>query len=218
MKAQFATYSSAVEKKQRQKSSSPPFITSTLQQDAARKFHYSAKQTMSIAQRLYEGIEIGQDGAVGLITYMRTDSTRLSQDAVQEAREFISRRWGDKYLPSKPIFYKSSRTAQGAHEAIRPTDVGHTPESVSKYLTKEQLNLYALIWKRFVACQMAPALIDQTTIDVAAGDYTLRAIGSVIVFQGFLALYEEGKDEPENGKSDQRLPDLAQGQPLDLLE
>ncbi|MGP8088496.1 MAG: type I DNA topoisomerase [Syntrophobacteraceae bacterium] len=213
-----ATYRvSEVEKKQRQKSSSPPFITSTLQQDAARKFHYSAKQTMSIAQRLYEGIEIGQDGAVGLITYMRTDSTRLSQDAVQEAREFISSRWGDKYLPSKPIFYKSSRTAQGAHEAIRPTDVGHTPESVSKYLTKEQLNLYALIWKRFVACQMAPALIDQTTIDVAAGDYTLRAVGSVIVFQGFLALYEEGKDEPENGKSDQRLPELAQGQPLDLL-
>ncbi|SPJ15760.1 DNA topoisomerase 1 [Syntrophobacter sp. SbD2] len=213
-----ATYRvSEVEKKQRQKSSSPPFITSTLQQDAARKFHYSAKQTMSIAQRLYEGIEIGQDGAVGLITYMRTDSTRLSQDAVQEAREFISSRWGDKYLPSKPIFYKSSRTAQGAHEAIRPTDVGHTPESVSKYLTKEQLNLYALIWKRFVACQMAPALIDQTTIDVAAGDYTLRAIGSVIVFQGFLALYEEGRDEPENGKSDQRLPDLSEGQPLDLL-
>jgi DNA topoisomerase-1 len=213
-----ATYRvSEVEKKQRQKSSSPPFITSTLQQDAARKFHYSAKQTMSIAQRLYEGIEIGQDGAVGLITYMRTDSTRLSQDAVQEAREFILSRWGDKYLPSKPIFYKSSRTAQGAHEAIRPTDVGHTPESVSKYLTKEQLNLYALIWKRFVACQMAPALIDQTTIDVAAGDYTLRAIGSVTVFQGFLALYEEGKDEPENGKPDQRLPELAQGQPLDLL-
>ena len=118
---------SAVEKKQRQKSSSPPFITSTLQQDAARKFHYSAKQTMSIAQRLYEGIEIGQDGAVGLITYMRTDSTRLSQDAVQEAREFISNRWGDKYLPPKPIFYKSSQTAQGAHEAIRPTDVGRTP-------------------------------------------------------------------------------------------
>jgi len=208
---------SAVEKKQRQKSSSPPFITSTLQQDAARKFHYSAKQTMSVAQRLYEGIEIGQDGAVGLITYMRTDSTRLSQDAVQEARKFISSRWGDKYLPPKPIFYKSSRTAQGAHEAIRPTDVGHTPEIVSKYLTKEQLNLYALIWKRFVACQMAPALIDQTTIDVAAGDYTLRAIGSVIVFQGFLALYEEGKDEPENGKSDETLPDLSQGQPLDLL-
>jgi DNA topoisomerase-1 len=172
---------------------------------------------MSIAQRLYEGIEIGQDGAVGLITYMRTDSTRLSQDAVQEAREFISNRWGDKYLPPKPIFYKSSQTAQGAHEAIRPTDVARTPESVSKYLTKDQLNLYSLIWKRFVACQMAPALIDQTTIDVSAGDYTLRAIGSVIVFQGFLALYEEGKDEPENGKSDERLPDLSQGQPLNLL-
>jgi len=208
---------SAVEKKQRQKGASPPFITSTLQQDAARKFHYSAKQTMSIAQRLYEGIEIGQDGAVGLITYMRTDSTRLSQDAVQAAREFISNRWGDKYLPSKPIFYKSRQTAQGAHEAIRPTDVGRTPESVSKYLTKEQLNLYALIWQRFVACQMAPALIDQTTVDVSAGDYTLRAVGSVILFQGFLVLYEEGKDEPEDGESGERLPELSRDQPLDLL-
>jgi len=214
-----AAYSvSSVEKKQREKSPSPPFITSTLQQDAARKFHYSAKQTMSIAQKLYEGIEIGQDGAVGLITYMRTDSTRLSHDAVQGAREFIVNRWGDKYLPAKPVLYKSRQTAQGAHEAIRPTDVGRTPESVSKYLTKEQSSLYALIWKRFVACQMNPALIDQTTVDVSAGDYTLRAIGSVTVFQGFLALYEEGKDEPaENGKSDENLPDLSRGQALDLL-
>jgi DNA topoisomerase-1 len=208
---------SAVEKKQRQKGASPPFITSTLQQDAARKFHYSAKQTMSIAQRLYEGIAIGKEGAVGLITYMRTDSTRLSQDAVQGARDFVLSRWGDKYLPAKPIFYKSKQTAQGAHEAIRPTDVDHTPESVSKYLTKEQLNLYSLIWKRFVACQMAPALIDQTTVDVSAGDYILRAVGSVIVFQGFLALYEEGKDEPENGESGERMPDLTPDQPLDLL-
>jgi DNA topoisomerase-1 len=213
-----AYHVSSVEKKQRQKGPSPPFITSTLQQDAARKFHYSAKHTMGIAQRLYEGIEIGQEGAVGLITYMRTDSTRLSQDAVQGAREFISNRWGDKYLPPKPIVYKSRHTAQGAHEAIRPTDVGRTPESVSKYLTKEQSNLYSLIWKRFVASQMASALIDQTTVDVSAGDYTLRAAGSVIVFQGFLALYEEAKDEPaENGKSDERLPDLSRGQPLDLL-
>ncbi len=209
---------SSVEKKQRQKSPSPPFITSTLQQDAARKFHFSAKHTMSIAQKLYEGIEIGQDGAVGLITYMRTDSTRLSQDAVQGAREFISNRWGEKYLPAKPVAYKSRQTAQGAHEAIRPTDVGLTPESVAKYLTKEQANLYSLIWKRFVACQMSPAAIDQTTIDVSAGDYTLRATGQVIVFQGFLALYEEGKDEPaENGKADETLPDLSPEQLLDLL-
>jgi len=209
---------SSVEKKQRQKGPFPPFITSTLQQDAARKFHYSAKHTMGIAQKLYEGIEIGREGAVGLITYMRTDSTRLSQDAVRSAREFISKVWGDRYLPPKPIFYKSRQSAQGAHEAIRPTDVGRTPESVSKYLTREQSNLYALIWKRFVASQMASALIDQTTVDVSAGDYTLRATGSVTVFQGFLALYEEGKDEPaEDGKSDERLPNLLRGQHLDLL-
>ncbi|HYA40551.1 MAG TPA: type I DNA topoisomerase [Syntrophobacteraceae bacterium] len=213
-----AYHVSSVEKKQRQKGPSPPFITSTLQQEAARKFHYSAKHTMGIAQRLYEGIEIGHEGAVGLITYMRTDSTRLSQDAVQGARDFISKKWGKEYLPQKPIVYKSRQSAQGAHEAIRPTDVGRTPESMSKYLTREQSNLYGLIWKRFVASQMASALIDQTTVDVSAGDYTLRAIGSVIVFQGFLALYEEGKDEPgEEGKSDERLPDLLRGQHLDLL-
>ncbi len=210
-------YVSGVEKKQRQKGASPPFITSTLQQDAARKFHYSAKHTMSIAQRLYEGIEVGQDGAVGLITYMRTDSTRLSQDAVQGAREFIAAKWGDKYLPHKPIFYKSRQTAQGAHEAIRPTEVGRTPESVAKYLSKEQLNLYTLIWKRFVACQMAPALINQTTIDTQAGDYSLRAVGSQIVFNGFLALYEEGTDEAQDGKADEKLPEVSQGQHLDLL-
>ncbi|MGA2401375.1 MAG: type I DNA topoisomerase [Syntrophobacteraceae bacterium] len=208
---------SGVEKKQRHKSASPPFITSTLQQDAARRFHYSAKQTMSIAQRLYEGIEVGQEGAVGLITYMRTDSTRLSQDAVLAAREYIVKRWGDTYLPAKPIFYKSRQGAQGAHEAIRPTEAGRTPESVKAYLSKEQLNLYTLIWKRFIACQMAPALINQTTIDTQAGDYTLRTIGSVIVFPGFLALYEEGKDDSENGQAEERLPDLSAGQPLDLL-
>ena len=208
---------SEVEKKQRKKGPSPPFITSTLQQDAARKFHYSAKQTMSIAQKLYEGIEIGKEGAEGLITYMRTDSTRLSQDAVQGAREFIAAKWGDKYLPPKPVVYKSRQTAQGAHEAIRPTAIDHTPESVSKYLSKEQLNLYTLIWKRFVACQMAPALINQTTIDVQAGDYTLRAVGSQVAFPGFLTLYEEATDETQDGKADEKLPDVSQGQPLDLL-
>jgi DNA topoisomerase-1 len=208
---------SEVERKQRQKAASPPFITSTLQQDAARRFHYSARQTMSIAQRLYEGIEVGQDGAVGLITYMRTDSTRLSQEAVQGAREFIATRWGDKYLPSKPIIYKSRQTAQGAHEAIRPTEVARTPESVSKYLSKEQLNLYTLIWKRFVSCQMAPALINQTTIDTQAGDYSLRTTGSQIVFPGFLTLYEEGTDDAQNGKTEEKLPEVSPGQPLDLL-
>ena len=213
-----AWFVSSVEKKQRQKNPSPPFITSTLQQDAARRFHFSAKQTMSVAQRLYEGIEIGDEGAVGLITYMRTDSTRLSKDSTEAVREFIANRWGEKYLPSKTVSYKARETAQGAHEAIRPTDVGHTPEIVAKYLTREQLNLYTLIWKRFVACQMAAALINQTTVDISAGDYLFRATGSVIVFQGFLTLYEEGKDEPESGKADERLPDLTEGQALDLLK
>ncbi|MGC9196319.1 MAG: type I DNA topoisomerase [Syntrophobacteraceae bacterium] len=214
-----AVYSvSSVEKKQRQKNPSPPFITSTLQQDAARKFHFSAKQTMSIAQKLYEGSEIGEEGAVGLITYMRTDSTRLSQDSTKAVREFIANRWGDKYLPSKTVAYKSRETAQGAHEAIRPTDVARTPEMMAKYLSREQANLYSLIWKRFVACQMTPALINQTTVDISAGDYLLRTTGSVIAFPGFLTLYEEGKDEAEDGKSEERLPDLGEGQPLDLLK
>jgi DNA topoisomerase I len=208
---------SKIEKKQRQKRPAPPFITSTLQQDAARRFHYSAKQTMSIAQKLYEGLDVGTDGPVGLITYMRTDSTRLSQDAVQSARDFIVDRWGKDYVPGKAVAYKAKESAQGAHEAIRPTDVGHTPESLSKFLSREQLNLYTLIWKRFVACQMAAALIDQTVIDIAVGDYGLRATGSVVVFPGFLTLYEEGKDEPDDDKADMRLPDLAEGQALDLL-
>ena len=207
-----------VEKKQRQKSPSPPFITSSLQQDAARKFHFSAKQTMSVAQKLYEGIEIGDEGAVGLITYMRTDSTRLSQDSVQAVREFIQNRWGEKYLPAKPVAYKSKETAQGAHEAIRPTDVARTPEIMAKYLSREQANLYSLIWKRFVACQMTPALINQTTVDISAGDYLFRASGSVIAFPGYLTLYEEGKDEPEEGKGDERLPDLSEGEPLNRLK
>ncbi len=207
-----------VEKKQRAKNPSPPFITSTLQQDAARKFHFSAKQTMSIAQKLYEGIEIGNEGAVGLITYMRTDSTRLSQDSTQAVREFIANRWGDEYLPAKAVAYKSKETAQGAHEAIRPTDVARTPEMMAKFLSREQANLYSLIWKRFVACQMTPALINQTTVDIVAGDHLFRATGSVIAFPGFLTLYEEGKDEPENGKAEERLPDLTEGQALDLLK
>ncbi len=205
-----------VEKKERQKRAAPPFITSTLQQDAARKFRFSAKQTMSIAQKLYEGIEVGQDGAVGLITYMRTDATRLSQDAVQAARDFIADKWGKNFLPAKPVAYKSKETAQGAHEAIRPTDVARTPESLSKYLSREQLNLYTLIWKRFVACQMAPALIDQTTVDISAGDYGFRVTGSIVTFPGFLTLYEEGRDEPEEDRDDVRLPDLVEGQVLDL--
>ena len=197
-----ATYRvSAVEKKQRHKSASPPFITSTLQQDAARRFHYSAKQTMSIAQRLYEGIEIGQDGAVGLITYMRTDSTRLSQDAVQAAREFIREKVGRQIPACKAGLLQIQ--AERPRERTKRFGLRMSAALRKAYqstCSKEQLNLYTLIWKRFVACQMAPALINQTTIDIQAGDYTLRAIGSVIVFPGFLALYEEGKDDRKTAK------------------
>ncbi len=207
-----------VTRKKRRRSPAPPFITSTLQQDAARKLRYSAKRTMSVAQRLYEGIELGEDGAVGLITYMRTDSTRLSDEAVQGARQYIERTWGKDYVPSKANVYKAKSAAQDAHEAIRPTDVERSPESVAAYLSKEQLDLYTLIWKRFVACQMKPAIIAQTTIDVAAGEYILRATGSMIEFPGFMTLYVESQD---NGDGDAEgkegwLPEVVEGQEVRL--
>ncbi len=208
---------SKVELKKRRKGPSPPFITSTLQQEAARRLHFSARQTMRTAQRLYEGIELGTEGAVGLITYMRTDSTRLSQDAVQAAREYIGKTWPGPYLPGKPVFYKARAGAQDAHEAIRPTDVKRTPENMTPYLTKEQLRLYTLIWKRFVASQMAPALIAQKSVEIAAGDYLFRAAGSTVEFPGFMVLYEESQEDPEAGKNGETLlPELAEGQPLAL--
>ena len=210
---------SKVERKKQKRNPSPPFITSTLQQDAARKLHFPARQTMGVAQKLYEGLEIGEDGAVGLITYMRTDSTRLSAEAVQAAREYITETWGTDYLPAKAVAYKSKQSAQDAHEAIRPTDVNRTPEKMEQYLSKEQLKLYTLIWKRFVACQMSPAEIARTTVDIAAGDFTLRATGSAIEFPGFMTLYVEGKDNGD-GKEDGEvfLPDLTEGLALSLLE
>ncbi|GKT08158.1 type I DNA topoisomerase [Desulforhabdus sp. TSK] len=210
----------SVERKNRKKNPAPPFITSTLQQDAARKLRFSAKQTMSVAQKLYEGLELGEEGAVGLITYMRTDSTRLSQEAVQAARVYIEETWGKNYLPGKPAIFKSKSSAQDAHEAIRPTDVRRTPQSISSFLTREQLNLYTLIWKRFVACQMAPAIIAQTTIDIAAGDFIFRSTGSVVEFPGFMTLYVEGQDNGDAAAGDGEgyLPELAKGQSLSLLD
>ncbi len=210
---------SKVERKKRKKNPAPPFITSTLQQDAARKLRFSAKQTMSVAQRLYEGIELGDEGAAGLITYMRTDSTRLSQDAVQAAREYISGHWGKDYLPPKPVVYKTKASAQDAHEAIRPTDVNRSPEAVAPYLTREQQRLYSLIWKRFVACQMAPAILDQTTVDIAAGEYVFRATGSIIEFPGFMTLYVESRETEESEEGPEGLlPDLKEGQALTLQD
>lgn len=208
---------SKVELKKRRKNPSPPFITSTLQQEAARRLHFSARQTMRTAQKLYEGIELGTEGAVGLITYMRTDSTRLSQDAVQAAREYIAATWSEPYLPGKPVFYKARAGAQDAHEAIRPTDVKRTPEKMTPYLSKEQLKLYTLVWKRFVASQMAPALIAQKSVEITAGDYLFRAAGSTVEFPGFMVLYEESQEDVEAGKNGETLlPELAEGQPLAL--
>jgi len=206
--------------KERKRNATPPFITSKLQQDAARKYGFSVKRTMATAQKLYEGIELGSEGAVGLITYMRTDSTRVSDGALNEVREFIGGNYGDNYLPGKPNFYKSKKGAQDAHEAIRPTDVNRTPESLSSRLGTDELKLYRLIWQRFVASQMTPAIFDQTTIDIKAGRFTFRSTGSVQKFDGFLKVYQEGRDEkPQDGEDDDEersLPRVDQGENLKL--
>jgi DNA topoisomerase-1 len=165
----------------------PSFITSTLQQEASRKARFSVKRTMMLAQRLYEGIEIGKEGSVGLITYMRTDSTRVSDDALKDARDYIRERYGKEFLPESAIIYRSKKDAQDAHEAIRPTSMAYSPEVLEKYLAEDEMKLYRLIWNRFVASQMMPALFDQTTIDIAAKgknglDYLFRATGSVLKF------------------------------------
>lgn len=209
-----------IEQKTRRKKPAPPFITSTLQQDAARKLRFSARQTMRVAQQLYEGIELGDEGAVGLITYMRTDSTRLSDDAVKAVRDRIEGTWGKDFLPAKKVVYKAKAGAQDAHEAIRPTDVERTPEVMARFLSRDALALYSLIWNRFVACQMKRAVIDQTAIDIAAGnDFLFRATGSVIRFPGFMVLYQEGTDNGAgNGAEDRQLPRLEEGQPIQLLE
>ncbi|MGD0011206.1 MAG: type I DNA topoisomerase [Terriglobia bacterium] len=198
----------------------PPFITSKLQQEAARKLHFTVKKTMMLAQRLYEGLEIGDEGSVGLITYMRTDSTRVAEGALSAVRGYILMTFGKDYLPPAPIHYKSKKGAQDAHEAIRPTDAIRNPDSIKKYLSPDEFRLYKLIWQRFVASQMTPAVFDQTTIDISAGDYLLRATGSVEKFNGFRAVYEEGKDEKAEMEEDEelklRLPQVEQGEGLKL--
>src|SRR5271157_1132602 len=198
-----------------------PFITSTLQQESSRKLRFSVKRTMILAQRLYEGVEIGKEGAVGLITYMRTDSTRVSDDAVADVRDYIAERYGREFLPDSANIYKSKKAAQDAHEAIRPTSMAFAPEIVERYLAEDEMKLYRLIWNRFVACQMMPALFDQTTIDVNATgkngvDYTLRATGSVLKFEGFLKAYQEGKDQADEEDEElrHRLPAVAEGEHL----
>jgi DNA topoisomerase-1 len=210
---------SEVTTKEKKRNPVPPFITSKLQQEASRKLRFSAKRTMQIAQKLYEGKDLGSEGAVGLITYMRTDSTRVAESALVEVRDFITRQYGEKYLPEKAIHYRSKKDAQDAHEAIRPTSADRTPDKVAPYLDKDELALYRLIWQRFVASQMMPAIFDQTTIDIAAGQkYLFRATGSVIKFDGFLAVYEEGKDEKDEDDEERaaKLPKVEKGEELKL--
>ena len=208
-----------VEKKKRTRSPAPPFITSTLQQEAARKLRYTAQRTMAIAQRLYEGVELGKEGAVGLITYMRTDSTRLAKEAVTAARTWIRDNLGTEYVPKKAPVYRSRKGTQDAHEAIRPTSVTRTPEQMAASLKKDELALYELIWKRFVASQMSPAQLDQTIMHIAAGELMLRASGTVLRFPGFMQIYIEGSDNGEGGlEEESKLPDLEEGKSLKLVK
>jgi len=197
-----------------------PFITSTLQQESSRKLRFSVKRTMMLAQRLYEGVEVGKD-TVGLITYMRTDSTRVSDDAIRDVRDFIGERYGREFLPDSANFYKSKKGAQDAHEAVRPTSMAYAPDVVDKYLQEDERKVYRLIWNRFVASQMMPALYDQTTIDVGAkgkngDDYLFRATGSVLKFEGFLKVYKEGKDQldEEDEELKHHLPLVTEGERL----
>ncbi len=208
-----------VEKKQRKRRPAAPFITSTLQQEAARKLGYTAQRTMRIAQQLYEGIDVG-NGSVGLITYMRTDSVTLAQDALTEIRDLISRRYGKDNLPAKPNVYKTkSKNAQEAHEAIRPTAVDHIPEEIKQSLTNDQFKLYNLIWKRAVACQMIHATINTVGVNLAAGENSIfRTTGSTIANPGFMAVYLEGVDDSTAESDEKMLPTMAVGDKLELLE
>ena len=210
-----------VKKREQKRNPSAPFITSTLQQEASRKLGFSNKKTMSVAQGLYEGVEIGTEGSVGLITYMRTDSTRIAGEAIGQARDFIEAEYGKEYLPPAPRQYKTKKSAQDAHEAIRPTYVIHKPKDIAKYLTKDQLRLYELIWKRFLACQMASAVMNVVTVDISAACYTFRATGSTVKFDGFTRLYTEGKDKTKEDEDDeddeQALPNLIANEILRLM-
>ncbi len=206
-------------KKQKKKNPPPPYTTSLMQQDAHGKLRFSAKKTMSVAQNLYEGIELGEKGQVGLITYMRTDSFRLSADAVSEARDYIGNAFGKNYVPDKPNFFKSRKGAQEAHEAIRPTSPELDPKTVKPYLSKDQFALYNLIWKRFTACQMASAVFDQTQAEISAGKAVFRASGSVVVFDGYTTLYKKDvKSAKKEADKDEQLPFLTKDELLKLIK
>ncbi|MDC8450840.1 MAG: type I DNA topoisomerase [Nitrospira sp.] len=222
----------SIERREKKRNPVAPFITSRLQQEASRKLHFSPKKTMTLAQQLYEGIEIGAEGATGLITYMRTDSPRISNEATADAREVIQSRFGADYLPGTPNVYKTSKAAQEAHEAIRPTSAGRDPESIRRYLDHDQYNLYKLIWNRFIASQMVPAILDVTRIDSTPVDtnerYLFRSTGTVVKFPGHTIVYMEGVDKElpsQKPKADQeaddderQLPELSEGERLRLVE
>ncbi|MDN3507485.1 MAG: type I DNA topoisomerase, partial [Simkaniaceae bacterium] len=215
------TYTVAnLQKKEKKRNPVPPFITSTLQQEASRHYGFSASRTMGIAQSLYEGVDLGPAGSEGLITYMRTDSVRLAPEALAEARSFVEKTYGKEYLPEKPRQYSSKSGAQDAHEAIRPTSVNYPPSLIDKYLTRDQQKLYLLVWRRFLASQMNPAIYDTVTCDIdTAQEMMFRATGSVIKFPGFLAVYEEKEDTTNDTKSDDKiLPKMEEGQKLTLIE
>lgn len=208
-----------VERKEKKRNPIAPFITSTLQQEASRHYGFSSSRTMSIAQGLYEGIDLGTEGAEGLITYMRTDSVRIVPEAIEEARQYIKGQYGPEYIPAEAKVYTSQKSAQDAHEGIRPTNLNHPPEMIQSYLTKDQFLLYQLIWRRFLASQMVPAIYDTVSADLMGGEgIVLRATGSIMKFAGFLAVYEEKFDDDEKEDENRMLPDLKEGQPLLLQE
>ena len=212
----------SAEKKERRRNATPPFTTSKLQQDSSRKLRFSVKRTMMIAQRLYEGVELGEEGLVGLITYMRTDSTRVAPEAITEVREYIAESYGQPYLPESPNTYKEKKEAQAAHEAIRPTSAARHPDQMKQYLQEDEFKVYKLIWQRFVASQMNPAVFDQTSVDIDAKSgndvFWFRVTGSVMKFDGFLKVYEESKDnkDEEDEELKHKLPPLEAGQKLTL--
>jgi DNA topoisomerase-1 len=208
-----------VERKQKRRNPTAPFITSTLQQEAARKLGFTAKRTMQIAQQLYEGVDLGGE-QVGLISYMRTDSVALAQEAVQEIRAFIAERYGSDQLPAQPRTYKTrAKNAQEAHEAVRPTSVQRDPEALRRILTPDQAKLYELIWKRTVACQMTHATFDTVAITLTAGDAgRFRATGQTLVHPGFMAVYQEGRDEQSDEDENRELPAIAEGESIPLEE
>lgn len=216
----------AIRKKEALRQPAPPFITSTLQQEAWRKLRYTAKKTMFIAQQLYEGLPIGEEGDTGLITYMRTDSTNVAASAIEEMRDYINKKYGKKFVPAQPrVFGKKVKLAQEAHEAIRPTRIFREPEALKEYLNTEQFKLYELIWKRALASQMSAAVYDTVSVDIKASysshEYLLQANASVLRFQGFMIIYIEGQDEDGNGKDEKngmRMPELDIGEKLKLLE